>query len=70
MPPEECRAAHALFVSTAHLAANAARIRRDATLAGDIARAWDASSAAAGSLMLGAKAKMEIRSLINRPQLQ
>lgn len=70
VPPEECRAAHALLVSTAHLAGNAARIRRDATLAGDIARAWDASSAAAGSLMLGAKANMEIQSLINRPQLQ
>lgn len=69
-PPEECRAAHALLVSSAHLANNAARIRRDATLAGDIARAWDASSAAAGALMLEAKATGEIQTLVSRPQPQ
>ena len=52
-PPEEFRAAHALLVSAVQLAGNAARIRHEATLADDIARAWDASSAAAGALMLG-----------------
>jgi hypothetical protein len=70
VPPEECRAAHALIVSAAHLADNAALIRRKAALAGDITRAWDAASAAAGALMLGAKAKMDLQSIINRPQLQ
>ena len=34
-----------------------AQIRREAVLAGDMTRAWDASSAAAGALMLGAKAR-------------
>ena len=70
MPPEECRAAHAMLVSAAHLADNAAKIRREAALAGDIARAWDASSAAAGALMLGGKARAEIQAAVNRPQLQ
>jgi hypothetical protein len=70
VPPDECRPAHALFVSAAHLADNAALIRRSAAAAGDLTRAWDASSAAAGALMLGAKAKMDIQSIINRPQLQ
>jgi len=70
VPPDELRAAHALIVSAAHLADNAALIRRNAALAGDITRAWDAASAAAGALMLGAKAKVDIQSIINRPQLQ
>jgi hypothetical protein len=69
-PPEEFNAAHALLVSAAHLAENAAAIRRDATLSGSIQRAWDASSAAAGALMLGAKARSDIRALLRQPQLQ
>ena len=57
VPPDELKAAHALLVSAAQLADNAARIRREATLAGDMARAWDASSAAAGALMLERQAR-------------
>jgi hypothetical protein len=70
VPPEECRAAHALLINAVHLADNAALTRRSAAVAGNITRAWDASSAAAGALMLGAKAKMDIQSAVNRPQLQ
>ena len=44
---DEFRSAHALLVSGVQLAGSAARIRLDAALSGDIARAWDASSAAA-----------------------
>jgi hypothetical protein len=69
-PPEELGGAHALLVSAAHLAENAATIRRDATISGSIQRAWDASSAAAGALMLGAKARSDIRALLRQPQLQ
>jgi hypothetical protein len=69
-PPEEFRTAHAQLVSAAHLAGNAANIRRQATLAGDMARAWDASSAAAGALMLGRSARQEIVRLLNPPRLQ
>jgi hypothetical protein len=69
-PPEEFNTSHALLVSAAHLAENAAVIRRDATLSGSIQRAWDASSAAAGALMLGAKARSDIRALLRQPQLQ
>jgi hypothetical protein len=69
-PPEEFNGAHALLVSAAHLAENAATIRRDATLSGNIQRAWDASSAAAGALMLGSKARSDIRALLRQPQLQ
>jgi hypothetical protein len=33
-------------------------------------RAWDASSAAAGALMLGARARTDIQSLLKPPQLR
>jgi hypothetical protein len=70
VPPEELAAAHALLLSAAQLGRNAAQIRREAALAGDLARAWDASSAAAGALMLGAKARADIQAQVSRPQLR
>mgnify|MGYP001277179724 CR=1 FL=1 len=69
-PPAELRPAHAMLVSAVQLAGNAARIRVEATMAGDIARAWDASSAAAGALLLGAKARTDIQDLLRPPQLR
>jgi hypothetical protein len=69
-PPSELTAAHALLLSAAQLADNAARIRREATLAADISRAWDASSAAAGALMLGARARSEMQAVFRIPQLR
>jgi hypothetical protein len=69
-PPEEMAAAHALLISATQLAGNAAQIRREATLAGDMARAWDASSAAAGALMLGARARTDIQTLLRPPQIR
>lgn len=68
-PPEELRATHALLVSAAELAVNAVIIRREAALAADMSRAWDASAAAAGSLMLAARARTEIQSMVRIPQL-
>jgi hypothetical protein len=69
-PPEELASAHALLISAAQLAANAATIRREAALASSMTRAWDASSAAAGALMLGARARTDIQSLLKPPQLR
>jgi hypothetical protein len=69
VPPEELRAAHELLISAAHLADSAARIRREAIVFGNMARAWDASAAAAGALMLGARAQAEIQGLVRQPQL-
>ena len=55
-------------VSAAQLADSAARIRREAALTGDMARAWDASSAAAGALMLdGAGAQRDQESCSGGP---
>jgi hypothetical protein len=67
-PPEELSGAHAVFVSAVHMAENAAAIRREATMASSVERAWDASSAAAGALMLGARARADIRTLLRPPQ--
>jgi hypothetical protein len=69
-PPTELVDAHALFVSAVGLAQNAAAIRREATMTENLQRAWDASSAAAGALMLGTKARTDIQKLLKRPQLQ
>jgi hypothetical protein len=69
-PPDELTAAHALLVSAVQLASNAAELRRDATAAGDIDRAWNASSAAAGALMLVAQARTDIQALLRPPQLR
>lgn len=68
-PPEEFKAAHALLGSAAQLAESAARIRREAVLTSSMARAWDASSAAAGALMLTARAQSDIQSMLRVPRL-
>jgi hypothetical protein len=70
VPPQELSAAHALFVSAAQLSMNAAQIRREAALAGDMARAWNASSAAAGALMLAARARTDMQTIVRPPQLR
>jgi hypothetical protein len=69
-PPEELSAAHALLVSAAQMAANAVSVRREAILANDMDRAWNASSAAAGALMLGARARTDILALLSPPKLR
>ncbi len=69
-PPDELAAAHALLVSAAQLADQAAAIRREAMLANSMPRAWDASSAAAGAMMLAARAAAEIESGMQPPRYQ
>jgi hypothetical protein len=68
-PPPELQIAHSLLMSSASLAENAAGIRREAALAANMTRAWDASAAAAGSLMLAAQARADIQSALRLPQL-
>jgi hypothetical protein len=68
-PPDECREMHGLLMSAAQLADAAARLRREAALTGDMRRAWDASSAAAGSLMLAERTQTELQTVLRPPQL-
>jgi hypothetical protein len=69
-PPAEMTSAHALLTSAARLAEQAAAIRLDATLKGHLDRAWDASSAAAGSLMLFDRARHELETQAQPPALR
>jgi hypothetical protein len=68
-PPDEVRDLHSLVLSATQLAQNAAKLRREAALTGDMARAWDASSAAAGALMLSDRVRTEMQSAFRVPQL-
>jgi hypothetical protein len=68
-PPDEMRELHGLVMSATQLAETAAKLRREAALTGDMARAWDASSAAAGALMLSDRIRMEMQSALRVPQL-
>jgi len=52
------------------MSGHSAEIRREAVLASDMTRAWDASSAAAGALMLAARARADIQSALRLPQLR
>ncbi len=67
-PPEELSAVHALFRSASELALNAARLRLDAVEAADLELARQASSAAAGAIMLLTRAKMDLDAA-SRPPL-
>lgn len=68
-PPAELRDTHALLVSATQLADSAARIRREAAINGNMARAWDASSAAAGALMLSDRARNDLQRALRPPQI-
>ena len=69
MPPSDLAAVHALMVSAAQLAAQAVAVRRDAVTSGAMDRAWQASSAAAGALMLLDRARKDLASALVPPVL-
>jgi hypothetical protein len=62
-------AVHTLLQSAASLASQATLARTEAVASGDIQRAWDASSAAAGSMMLLAQARTELERALKLPEL-
>jgi hypothetical protein len=67
--PDYLRSTHDLLVSAWRFAESAANARTLAVSSGNIATAWEASSAAAGSLMMLARAQQEIRALLEPPTL-
>ena len=67
--PDELRATHDLVVGAWRFAENATRQRSDAVASGNLARAWEASSAAAGALMMLTRAQQNIRELLELPTL-
>jgi hypothetical protein len=69
VPPADLASAHALMVSAAQLASQAVAARQDAVESGAMDRAWQASSAAAGALMLLDRARKDLDSALAPPVL-
>ena len=67
--PDELRGTHDLIVGAWRFAENATRHRVDAVSSGNLARAWEASSAAAGALMMLTRAQQNIREMLELPRL-
>jgi hypothetical protein len=68
--PEELRPAHALLMSAVNLAETAVKTRRKAAVSGELQLAWDASSAAAGSMMLLNKAREDMEAAVRLPEIR
>ena len=69
-PPVDLRITHGLLVGAWRFAESAVSGRLEAARAASVTTAWEASSAAAGALMLLSRAQQEIRELLEPPQLQ
>jgi hypothetical protein len=67
--PDDFRPVHDLLVGSWSFAENALNGRYDAIQSADVATAWEASSAAAGSLMMLTRLQQEIRALLEPPRL-
>jgi hypothetical protein len=67
--PTDLKLAHDLLVSAWRFAESAARIRHDAVMSGSLPTARQASSSAAGALLMLARAQQEIRSYLEPPRL-
>ena len=68
--PEDLRGTHDLVVAAWRFAETAARVRLDAVSSGSLTTAWEASSAAAGALMLLSRAQQQLREFLEPPKLQ
>lgn len=68
-PPPSLAAAHALLQSAWDLADNAFTLRLRAVQTGDLSRATEASAAAAGALMLVARAREDLDKALTPPSL-
>lgn len=69
-PPSEIESAQSMLDTAAKMAARAAGTRRKAVESTDMAIAWEASSAAAGALMMFERALDDINRLTSPPQIR
>lgn len=69
-PPADVATVHATLASACQLALGAADARRRAIDSGDLQVAWDASSAAAGAIMLLAQARDGLQAALRPPELK
>jgi len=68
--PEDLRGTHSMLVGAWRFAENAAKGRAEAVSSGNVARAWEASSAAAGALLMLSQAQKGIQDLLELPRLK
>lgn len=69
VPPADLAPVHALMVSAAQLASQAVSVRQQAVASGAMDSAWQASSAAAGALMLLDRARSDLDRALTPPDL-
>jgi hypothetical protein len=69
-PPVDLRSAHELLSGAWRFAEKAVATRQAAIASGNMNSAWEASSAAAGALMMLARAQADIRTLLEPPRLR
>ncbi len=69
-PPPDLASAHATLRSAAELGQQAIRTRERAAVQGDVSAAWDASSAAAGSILMLAQARRQIDEITRPPEVK
>lgn len=67
--PEYLRSTHDVLISAWRFAETATNARSRAVASGNLDTAWEASSAAAGSLMMLSRVQQEIRALLQPPTL-
>jgi hypothetical protein len=67
-PPADARAVHGVATSALQLADSAARTRQQAVASASLKQAWDASSAAAGALMLAERARNDLARVLRPPE--
>jgi hypothetical protein len=70
VPPEQLRPAHDELLTAWQFAESAATVRLKAVDTGDLPTAWQASSAAAASIMLLSRAQDEMRQALEPPRLK
>jgi hypothetical protein len=68
--PTELEGAHALLLAASRMAGLAAATRRRAIASGEMPTAWEASSAAAGALMMLERAVADLETLSRPPQIK
>jgi hypothetical protein len=68
--PADLRPTHDLMVSAWRFAENALDSRYQAVQSGNVTTAWEASSAAAGALLMLSRARQELASFLELPQLR
>jgi hypothetical protein len=69
-PPADLRGVHATLASACRLALRSAEGRARAIESGDLQVAWDASSAAAGAMLLLVQAREQLQAALRPPELK